>query len=303
MSFTGNGITSCYPDEVENFISITVLNESTRSVLDEVEQHADVYRFVDVADVDVGIVTGANKYFLVTDDVVQRYQLEDWAYPMFGRSEHCPGVIYDRRQHDTNARSGKPTNFIWFRDNQAILDSRAMSYVRVGERQKLHMRYKCRVRTPWYAVPSVYATELGMLKRSHHTPRLILNALGAYSTDTAYRVRSRRVSARRLVSCFLNPLTALSAELEGRHYGGGVLELVPSEIERLAIPLPAEMCEDVKTLDAAVREMTMEQLLQQHGKKVLGALGLVDAKQGQLLEGWMTLRNRRQRISSQEEAS
>ena len=25
MSFTGNGITSCYPDEVENFISITVL--------------------------------------------------------------------------------------------------------------------------------------------------------------------------------------------------------------------------------------------------------------------------------------
>ena len=26
MSFTGNGITSCYPDEVENFISITVLS-------------------------------------------------------------------------------------------------------------------------------------------------------------------------------------------------------------------------------------------------------------------------------------
>jgi len=32
-------------------------------------------------------------------------------------------------------------------------------------------------------------------------------------------------------------LTALSAELEGRHYGGGVLELVPSEIERLLVPL------------------------------------------------------------------
>ena len=29
MSFTGNGITSCYPDEVENFISITVLTQLT----------------------------------------------------------------------------------------------------------------------------------------------------------------------------------------------------------------------------------------------------------------------------------
>ena len=26
MSFTGNGITNCYPDQVDNFVSITVLN-------------------------------------------------------------------------------------------------------------------------------------------------------------------------------------------------------------------------------------------------------------------------------------
>ena len=30
MSFMGNGITNCYPDEVDNFISITVL----RAVID-----------------------------------------------------------------------------------------------------------------------------------------------------------------------------------------------------------------------------------------------------------------------------
>ena len=62
-----------------------------------------------------------------------------------------------------------------------------------------------------------------MLKRAHDTPRLILNRIGAYTTDTAYRIRTRDVSAEKLVGCFINPLTALSAELEGRHYGGGVL--------------------------------------------------------------------------------
>lgn len=40
-----------------------------------------------------------------------------------------------------------------------------------------------------------------------------------------------------LVLAFVNSLTSLTAEMEGRHYGGGVLELVPSEIERLLIPV------------------------------------------------------------------
>ena len=275
-----------------------LLDESTQNVLDEAENHADVHRFKDVADVDVGIVTGANKYFLVTDDIMQRYQLQKWAHPMFGRSEHCPGVIYDQRQHEANAKQGNPTNFIWFPNDRAKLGSLARSYVHLGEEQKLHTRYKCRVRSPWYVVPSVYATAIGMLKRSHHAPRLILNSIGAYTTDTAYRIRSKTVRADTLVSCFMNPLTALSAELEGRYYGGGVLELVPSEIERLAVPLPTDGVLDVEELDSAVREMPTDQILETHGKQVLRGLGLSVSKQALLFEGWMNLRNRRQRRSS-----
>ena len=276
-----------------------LLNESTKNVLDEAENHADVHRFKDVADVDVGIVTGANKYFLVTDAVMQRYHLQKWAHPMFGRSAHCPGVIYDQHQHETNAKQGNPTNFIWFPNNGAKLGSLAKSYIRLGEEQELHNRYKCRVRSPWYAVPSVYATEIGMLKRSHHAPRLILNSIGAYTTDTAYRIRSKKVRADTLVPCFMNPLTALSAELEGRHYGGGVLELVPSEIERLAVPLLADGVLDVEDLDSTVRGMPTEQVLETHGcKQVLRRLGLSASKQALLFDGWINLRNRRQRKSS-----
>jgi hypothetical protein len=40
-----------------------------------------------------------------------------------------------------------------------------------------------------------------------------------------------------LVAGFHNSFTILSAEVEGRSYGGGVLELVPSEIARLVVPL------------------------------------------------------------------
>lgn len=277
-----------------------LLDLETRSLFDELESLPAVHRFNDIAQVDVGIVTGANKFFLVPDETVRTYHLEKWAHPMFGRSEHCPGVVYDKRQHAENAARGNPTNFLWFRENEGRIDAAAKTYIQQGEVLDLHTRYKCRVRSPWYTVPSVYTTEIGMLKRAHDTPRLILNRLGAYTTDTAYRIRTRGVAAEKLVGCFINPLTALSAELEGRHYGGGVLELIPSEIERLLIPLPENADINLGELDAAVRTLPTHEVLARQSRVVLGAMGLSRVKQKCVLEGWRKLRDRRHRTSSED---
>src|SRR5205814_8039941 len=141
----------------------------------------------------------------------------------------------------------------------------------------------------WYCVPSVYAAPVGMLKRCHNFPRLVLNVAKAFTTDTAYRIRATKVPARRLVFSFVNSITALSAELEGRHYGGGVLELVPSEIERLTIPLPAKADVDVTKLDKAIRGLTTNQVLARQGRVVLGAMGLSSGQQTCILEGWRKL--------------
>jgi len=272
-----------------------LLDGETRQLLSELRQHKQIRRFKDIASVDVGIVTGANKFFLVPNDVVKQFGLEKWAHPMFGRSEHCPGIIYDKKQHRANQESGKPTNFLWFTEPLNNMSPTARAYVKLGENEKLHERYKCRIRSPWYTVPSVYSCEIGMLKRSHHAPRLILNSLGAFTTDTAYRVRSIKVEAKRLVALFLNPLTALSAELEGRHYGGGVLELVPSEIERLLIPLPDSCPNSISQLDNLVRTVGMDEVLSLHGRAVLGAIGLSGNQIDLLLAAWKFLRDRRHR--------
>ncbi len=282
---------------VESKWTRAILDSKTRSLFDQITEHPEVHRFEDVAHVDVGIVTGANKYFLVTDETVRRFHLEEWAHPMFGRSGHCPGIIYDKRQHQANARAGNPTNFLWLHGDGINANPAARAYINEGERQTLHTRYKCRVRSPWYTVPSVYATEVGMLKRAHDTPRLIFNKLRAYTTDTAYRIRTLQASAQQMVACFVNPLTALSAELEGRHYGGGVLELVPSEIERLVLPMPTKAKIDLRQLDQVIRSMAMPEVLEIQGKTVLGGLGLSVADQDRVLSGWRHLRDRRHRVS------
>jgi adenine-specific DNA methylase len=276
-----------------------LLDQETRDLVDELSEHPEVHRFDQVAEVDVGIVTGANKFFLVPDHVVEAHALGRWAYPMFGRSEHCPGVIYDQRQHAANSADGKPVNFLWFDATAEHMHDCARAYIEMGEAQQLHTRYKCRIRSPWYRVPSVYATEIGMLKRAHDVPRLILNRVGAYTTDTAYRIRANGLNAERLVTAFLNPLTALSAELEGRHYGGGVLELVPSEIERLLIPLPSNLRSSLAKLDADVRTNSADEVLAAQGTAILGALGIGRTSRDKVLLGWSKLRNRRQRTSEE----
>jgi adenine-specific DNA-methyltransferase len=277
-----------------------LLTEQERTLLDRFAGHADVHTFRDIAKVDVGIVTGANDFFLVDDATVASYELEPFAHPMFGRSGHCPGVIYDSEQHEANARHGYPTNFLWFGGVETSLSGKPLEYIQSGEEQKLPLRYKCKIRKPWYRVPSVYATPLGMLKRAHDIPRLILNTVGAYTTDTAYRITTARVEAEKLVGCFINPLTALSSELEGRHYGGGVLELVPSEIEELLIPVPQGAIRPLAELDAAIRSKSAAEVLADYGVDVLCRLGFEREGGEELMQAWMKLKNRRQRISAPE---
>lgn len=287
-------------DELGAKWTTAFLTSSERHLLKRLRANRLAVPFQEIGRVAVGIVTGANKFFLVADETVRRFSLEDFAYPMFGRSEHVPGILYDARTHRHNKRLGYPTNFLWFEEvAKSKLPSGPRSYIDKGESESLHRRYKCRIRSPWYSVPSVFATPIGMLKRSHDYPRLVLNTLGAFTTDTAYRVApTNGIASRQLVYSFVNSLTALSAELEGRHYGGGVLELVPSEINRLLVPYLPKLRPDCKRLDTMFRNgVSSAQILAAQDPKILQPLGLRASDCDSLRAAWLRLKSRRQRVS------
>jgi adenine-specific DNA-methyltransferase len=279
------------------------LSKYERSLLRDLKSNTGFATFDQMADVDVGIVTGANKFFLVTDEVVKSFSLEQWAHPMFGRSEHVAGVIFDKSDFAANRKAGLPTNFLWFDDIAfSSFPSSVQRYLRLGEEQALPKRYKCSVREPWFRVPSVYASPVAMLKRAHHYPRLVLNKSKIFTTDTAYRIKPIIGTAVSLVYSFLNSLTCLCAELEGRHYGGGVLELVPSEIERLILPICNVSEAELRKLDERFRNCTDDSdILREQDKLLLRKAGLSNNDLSALHAAWDRLRNRRQRNSSTEQ--
>ena len=279
--------------------TFALLNNKEQSLIASIINKENVLRFKDIADVDVGIVTGANKYFLINEETKKHYGLDKLCVPMFGRSEHCPGIIYDATQHEENKAKGLPVNFVDFR---GMSDENEYSeYINIGLAENLEKRYKCRIRSPWYIVPSVYASPISLLKRSNGYPRLIYNELGTYTTDTAYRVKQHDgIDPKRLVYSFLNSITALSAELEGRAYGGGVLELVPSEIENLIVPYYTKGDYDLRSLNNKVKEFPINEVVKEQDSMILPSFGLSDNDINVIQSALQRISSRRMKIMSEE---
>ena len=194
-----------------------------------------------VARIEVSIVTGANPFFTIDESTVEAFSLAPWARPLLARTADAPGIVFGLEDH---ARARERGSRAWLLDfsaeRPAPSHGRARVYLASGEAKGLDQRYKCRIRSPWYRVPQIRRGRLMMPKRAHHHHRLLLNRAGVFTTDTVYRGHMHGLYAsleEDLVSGFQNTLTLLSAEVEGRTYGGGVLELVPSEIARLRVPV------------------------------------------------------------------
>lgn len=130
---------------------------------------------------------------------------------------------------------------------------------KVGEEKtnqvKLKERHKCSRRTPWYGVPIVNYGDVFFFKRSDRLPHLYINKKQIHTTDAGYHIRlAEAYDAASVVFCFYNSLTLALCEFNGRYYGGGVLELTPSEFKDLALPYTRIVRSDVEVLDRMFQE-------------------------------------------------
>lgn len=238
-----------------------LLTERQLGTLEEAREVPAIVRLGDVAKLEVSIVTGANAYFSVSSDEVKEFGLKQWTIPLLPRIRNAPGLIYSKRDHALLANGPGKAWFLDFSEaRKSPLDEpRAKTYLKRGELLKLHLRYKTSIRTPWFRVPSVATGRIMLSKRSHTFPRMVLNDAGAVTTDTIYRGDVLPIFSKQrrdVVAAFHNSLTLLDAELEGRSFGGGVLELVPSEIARLHLPFGISSGALLERLDAGYRNLS-----------------------------------------------
>ena len=187
----------------------------------------------------VGIVTAANSYFVVNKDAVEKNNLQKYSEPILSKASDIKNVLtFQQEKYNRLNELNKRVNFIKFPDViKSKLNKPAIKYVNHGISLELNNRYKCKLRKNWFHIPSVWKSEGFFVKRSHLFPRIIINDAQVQVTDSFYRINMKEgFSIKDLAFSFYNTLTFILAELEGRYYGGGVLELTPNEFKNLAIP-------------------------------------------------------------------
>jgi adenine-specific DNA-methyltransferase len=285
-----------------------LLTKDQLDALDEARSLPFVQRLGDVATFEVSIVTGANAFFSATSETVAEYELERWAKPLLPRIRHAEGLIFTSEEHAQLQTSDVPAWLLHFDEQSPSPEDypRATEYVRLGEQLRLPERYKCRIRSPWYRVPHVRGGRLLLSKRSHRYHRLILNESGALTTDTIYRGGMKRGSEAleaAVVAGFHNSLTLLATELEGRSFGGGVLELVPSEIARLVVPCAPSQAKYLSKLDGLCRATADDEALVEKTDRLLAsaAIGFPPRLLAQLAEARHALLDRRMSRASKGE--
>ncbi|MHC2001859.1 Eco57I restriction-modification methylase domain-containing protein [Methylobacterium sp. CM6241] len=267
-------------------------------LLRDLRDHPRIVNLGTLADVDVGIVTGANAHFVLRRSEVASRKLKKHVCKLVSRSAHLRGASLSKDDWAALDADDERVHLVDIRAGLAGLPpgSAAAAYVAVGEAADVHLGYKCSIRKPWFHVPSLWSPDAFLFRQIHDFPRMVLNGAGATATDTIHRVRSRTVDPGMLVAGTFTHLSAASAEIEGRSYGGGVLELEPTEAERLLVPdaeaiaaaLPLDEC------DRLVRAGKLNDVLVENDRLVLrGAMGLSATDCETLKGAWDRMRGRR----------
>lgn len=224
------------------------LNAEEMQLIQQFRTDKRFAKFSEYGLINVGITTGNNEYFSITEHISNEYQLESVTLPLIGRSSHAHGIYFTESDWATNRQTGKRARLISFPD--VPFDSYAdghKQYIKFGEKKKENKGYKCSIRDRWYVVPSVWVPDAFFLRRNNLYPKFVLNRCGAVSTDTMHRIKFNDVvEPENILLAYYNSISFAFTEICGRSYGGGVLEILPGEMGNIILP-------KIEHIDSSIR--------------------------------------------------
>ncbi len=249
------------------------INTDEMALIQSIRNDSRFTKFSNCGIINIGITTGNNSYFSITEKTCKKYALENVTLPLIGRSSHAHGIFFTAADWKTNVAANKRARLISFPD-LPIEDYRAehKEYISLGESSGENDGYKCSIRDRWYIVPSVWVPDAFFLRRSNLYPKFILNRCGAVSTDTMHRIKfTRNTTPENILLSYYNSISFAFTEICGRSYGGGVLEILPSEMGNIMLP-------KIDTISVAVRDALLLRIdaIVREGDDIEMALDIVD---------------------------
>lgn len=185
-----------------------------------------------------GIATGANDFFAMTRDRAAERGLLPWVRPVLTAAEDVLKSNGELRGADTEMVLLSPPADL---DLRASTARPLLDYLRFGQRHKVHLRYLCSHRRPWWflgrlSVPDVVATYM-----TRKPPAFALNPDGLLALNVIHGLFPIRPTTRSHLVAVVRYLNGASLGSYGRVYQGGLQKFEPRELEAVPIPSLEEM--------------------------------------------------------------
>lgn len=239
------------------------LSNEELNLLKRLNSDTRISNAVDLFEVNVGLVSGENDFFVMNQATVDKFNLHDSVVPIVSRSEQLKGVRLTNTDYDNLIVLGKKVCFFApgdVEDDELTTEQR--NYIQWGEEKGYNKNYKCRIRAKWYHVPQTWCADAFLIRQAHLYPRMILNEKKALVTDTLHKVRFLNgIEGKYVAAAFLNTYTFALSETIGRSYGGGVLTFEPGEMRRIRVPMKMADQLDLSKIDCWQRQGEIDKIL------------------------------------------
>lgn len=221
--------------------SALLLSAAECSTLAAIENSPSCKSLGDIASIQIGLVTGANDFFVLGDEHLREAGLyKDDCTPILSKFLAAPGLVFSLDDHLVFLESGGRGHLV-DSDGQSG-NSRVSDYLMTIPAERRASTSTFKKRKIWSKTNDGRVPDAFFPVMHHWGPRMVLNSDGLTCTNTIHRVYfslALNESMRRLiVISLLTSFSQISAELVGRRYGSGVLKHEPREAEDIKFLLP-----------------------------------------------------------------
>lgn len=210
--------------------------------------NSETKRLGDIADVSIGIVTGDNKFFVMTNSVARSNHLPKKSLkPILARFNLVKGITFHSGEVHTAVENNK----------RCLLLDTAYMRSKNGPLRKYVSRYPKKLRDGnatfkkrviWHRPNDGRIPDAFFPYMSHEGPRIVLNASKVTCTNTIHRLFFHaditNIQKKLAAISILSTFSQLSAEIEGRSYASGALKIEPSEAKRIYILMPSDLAHE-----------------------------------------------------------
>jgi len=208
----------------------------------EVASDDRVSKLAEWADTKIGVVTGCNDFFALSETDRRRFSLPlKFLRPAVTRGQHIKGLQFTQRDYRDMIRVNKPS-YLLYAPAGSHLPRNVLRYIQLGKKKGVDQRYKCSLREKWFSLDDRLECDAFLNYMTSSVPHLVLNTARVTCTNAIHRLRFSRQTEAEFAQCLavacICSLTQLSIEMVGRSYGGGVLKLEPSEAREILLAVP-----------------------------------------------------------------